>query len=73
MPLQNRNINLARGLMQISTTPIGPSVPRFAGHRKRAACASRQPVRSFGWWLVAGADLFGKKNTVGWLLVTDLF
>jgi hypothetical protein len=53
MPLQNRNINLARGLMQIRTTPIGPSVPRFAGHRKQAARASRQLVRlAGGWWLV---------------------
>jgi hypothetical protein len=28
---------------------------------------------SFGWWLMAGADLFGEKSTVGWLLVADLF
>jgi hypothetical protein len=28
---------------------------------------------SFGWWLMAGADLFGEKSTAGWLLVADLF
>jgi hypothetical protein len=28
---------------------------------------------SFGWWLMAGAGLFREKNTVGWLLVADLF
>jgi hypothetical protein len=24
---------------------------------------------SFGWWLMAVADLFREKNTIGWLLV----
>jgi hypothetical protein len=33
----------------------------------------RKPSACSFVWLVAGADLFGKKNTVGWLLVTDLF
>jgi hypothetical protein len=28
---------------------------------------------SFGWWLMAGADLLGEKSTAGWLLVADLF
>jgi hypothetical protein len=28
---------------------------------------------SFGWWLMAGADLLGEKSTVGWLLVAGLF
>jgi hypothetical protein len=28
---------------------------------------------SFGWWLMAGAGLFGEKNTAGWLLVAGLF
>jgi hypothetical protein len=28
---------------------------------------------SFGWWLMAGADLFWEKSTVGWLLVAGLF
>jgi hypothetical protein len=28
---------------------------------------------SVGWWLMAGADLFWEKSTVGWLLMTDLF
>jgi hypothetical protein len=28
---------------------------------------------SFGWWLMAGADLFWGKSTAGWLLVADLF
>jgi hypothetical protein len=28
---------------------------------------------SFGWWLMAGADLFCEKSTAGWLLVAALF
>jgi hypothetical protein len=28
---------------------------------------------SFGWWLMAGTDLFWEKSTAGWLLVADLF
>jgi hypothetical protein len=28
---------------------------------------------SFGWLLVAGADLFCEKSTAGWLLVAGLF
>jgi hypothetical protein len=28
---------------------------------------------SFGWCLMAGADLFWEKSTVGWLLVAGLF
>jgi hypothetical protein len=28
---------------------------------------------SFGRWLMAGADLFWKKSTAGWLLVAGLF
>jgi hypothetical protein len=28
---------------------------------------------SFGWLLVAGADLFWEKSTIGWLLVVGLF
>jgi hypothetical protein len=27
---------------------------------------------SFGWWLMAGADLFWEKSTVGWLMVAGL-
>jgi hypothetical protein len=34
---------------------------------------SAKPVRSAGWWLMAGADLFLKKSTAGWLLVIGLF
>jgi hypothetical protein len=30
-------------------------------------------VCSFGWWLMAGADLFWEKSTAGWLLVAGLF
>jgi hypothetical protein len=26
-----------------------------------------------GWWLMAGADLFREKSTVGWLPVAGLF
>jgi hypothetical protein len=33
--------------------------------RKQTAC-------SFGWWLVAGAGLFGEKSIAGWLLVAGL-
>jgi hypothetical protein len=28
---------------------------------------------SFGWWLMAGAGLFGEKSTADWLLMADLF
>jgi hypothetical protein len=28
---------------------------------------------SFGWWLMAGADLFWEKSTAGWLLMAGLF
>jgi hypothetical protein len=28
---------------------------------------------SFGWWLMAGADLFWEKSTTSWLLVAGLF
>jgi hypothetical protein len=28
---------------------------------------------SFGWWLMAGADLLWEKGTVGWLMVAGLF
>jgi hypothetical protein len=28
---------------------------------------------SFGWWLMADADLFWEKSTAGWLLVAGLF
>jgi hypothetical protein len=28
---------------------------------------------SFGWWLMAGANLFWEKSTAGWLLMADLF
>jgi hypothetical protein len=34
--------------------------------KKLSAC-------SFGWWLMAGADLFWEKITVGWLLMAGLF
>jgi hypothetical protein len=27
----------------------------------------------FGWWLMAGANLFCEKSSVGWLLVAGLF
>jgi hypothetical protein len=27
---------------------------------------------SFGWWLVADADLFREKSTAGWLVVAGL-
>jgi hypothetical protein len=30
------------------------------------------PTCSFGWWLMACANLFWEKNTAGWLLMTDL-
>jgi hypothetical protein len=32
-----------------------------------------QTACSFGWWLMAGAVLFRKKSTIGWLLVAGLF
>jgi hypothetical protein len=28
---------------------------------------------SFGWWLMAGADLFREKSTIGWLLMAGVF
>jgi hypothetical protein len=34
-------------------------------HQITAAC-------SFGWWLMADADLFREKSTAGWLLMTGL-
>jgi hypothetical protein len=33
----------------------------------------RNEACSFGWWLVADADLFREKSIVGWLVVTGLF
>jgi hypothetical protein len=38
----------------------------IVGSCKSSAC-------SFGWWLMAGADLFGEKSTADWLLVAGLF
>jgi hypothetical protein len=34
---------------------------------------TRQTACSFGWWLMAGADLFWEKSTAAWLLVAGLF
>jgi hypothetical protein len=33
---------------------------------------SSSAVCSFGWWLMAGADLFREKSTASWLLVAGL-
>jgi hypothetical protein len=38
-----------------------------------ASMAVNLPACSFGWWLMANADLFWEKSTAGWLLVTGLF
>jgi hypothetical protein len=47
--------------------PLSPVCSRRATSLlcSRAAC-------SFGWWLMAGADLFWDKSTAGWLLVAGL-
>jgi hypothetical protein len=52
---------LATKQQQAELTP-----PSEQAHHTPAAC-------SFGWWLMAGADLFRDKSTVGWLLVAGLF
>jgi hypothetical protein len=39
----------------------------------RCAYVSLFSACSFGWWLMAGADLFWEKSTVGWLMLTGLF
>jgi hypothetical protein len=42
-------------------------MPRsYHPHLGRRAC-------SFGWWLMAGADLFWEKSIAGWLLMAGLF
>jgi hypothetical protein len=44
-----------------------------AGHEPPLAMVNAGYSCSFGWWLMAGADLFWEKSIAGWLLVAGLF
>jgi hypothetical protein len=41
--------------------------------QSRWIAASRKLACSFGWLLMAGADLFYEESTAGWLHVAGLF
>jgi hypothetical protein len=53
------------------TPSVLKKIRRF-GQGFRQTIGRRIPDCSFGWWLMAGAGLFGEKSSAAWLLVAGL-
>jgi hypothetical protein len=58
-----------------SCSPFAPRWSRAHTHTHTGPHNRRHKLTacSFGWWLMAGADLLWEKSTAGWLLVAGLF
>jgi hypothetical protein len=83
LPRGPNNPAARRGVVHaghVTTTMVPPTVRLGSRPAALSWRCHEDPVRrhslraySFGWWLMAGADLFWEKSTADWLLVAGLF